>query len=1169
VLGALLLATPRAAAPLSLSSATLAAKVAVNTAKASRDTITLRGEFQPGTGAVPDPVTQAVRVTVGPFTQALSLGAFTAKIKPRKATWSLAGAKRGLTAFRITKTGATWAFKGAAAGVNLAGAANPITVGLQIGDDAGAVTLFFVAKATARKTVFTFPPRPKDDADGDGKSAAAGDCDDQDPSAFPGAPERCDGRDNDCNHQTDEGFALGGACSVGTGACRRDGVTVCAPDGQGVVCGATPGTPGVERCGNGIDDDCDGDVDEGFVVGAPCVVGTGVCRSEGLTACAPDGAATVCDAPRIPGCGVGPPVAIVDPPNLATFNRTDVTVSGTVGASAVEVRCNGVLAVRDQGFHVALTLVEGVNVVTCLARDADGNTGTTSASVTVDTRAPRVTIRDPLDGATVTASPVTVTGLVNDIVVGTVNPEEARVECNGVVATLANRSFVAPGVTLAAGANTITCVGRDRAGNTNTAEVHVTLAAPGGPALRLVSGSEQTGAAGTRLPSPLVVALEDGGAPIAGRAVLFQVQDNDGTLAAGALAGRRVAVITDASGRAQADYTLGTWSGAASSRVVAVAASIAGEVVFNETTTASAAASVVVDSGNDQNGVVGQQLARPFVAVAVDGHGNRVTGVAVTFTVVAGGGTLAGGESLAVTTDADGRAQVVPTLGPDEGVANNRVAATLGDETARAALFVASGEAGGDPVDTSVSGVVLDNTDQPVPGVALSIEGTSRSAAADDQGQFRISGVPVGRVRLIASGVTAMRPGTWPTIPFELVTVAGRDNRLPKPIYMLPLDTLHGLAVDATHGGTLTLPDVPGFALTVPPGSATFPGGTHVGTVSVTSVHPDKVPMVPSFGQQPNFVVTIQPPGVRFDPPAALTIPNADALAPGEKTEMYSFDHDLGQFVGIGPGTASEDGTVVVSDPGVGVVKGGWHSAGRPVLPGSAADCDDDNPCTVDFVTPLCSSSGKCVPGMFDCKNEPALDGTPCGVPFTRQAAASCGNDFVNIEIDRSCGGEVGACYSAVCDTGDFSSGELAASAIDAVSKICRPGCIRADLQLKMLECATRKGIRVRCDPNQEGRTCAFVKTPAGHCFFQGGCVNEIVFYPNGMAGCGGSGVPAVTLHEMVHALACEHGESNHNDGPGNLKDLVYGCEESCYPKSVNTAKKQYADAALCQEPSP
>ncbi|MEO1172125.1 MAG: putative metal-binding motif-containing protein, partial [Myxococcota bacterium] len=60
------------------------------------------------------------------------------------------------------------------------------------------------------------------DVDGDGYGAEGPfgvnncpltgiDCDDSDPSSFPGATERCDGRDNNCNNEVDEGFSYGAA----------------------------------------------------------------------------------------------------------------------------------------------------------------------------------------------------------------------------------------------------------------------------------------------------------------------------------------------------------------------------------------------------------------------------------------------------------------------------------------------------------------------------------------------------------------------------------------------------------------------------------------------------------------------------------------------------------------------------------------------------------------------------------------------------------------------------------------------------------------------------------------------------------------------------------------------------------------------------------------------
>lgn len=165
-----------------------------------------------------------------------------------------------------------------------------------------------------------------------------GDCADNDDRLFPGNPEVCDGRDNNCDGQVDEGLGQITLCTdadgdghgvlgkgTAVGCTGNKGYGLCDNDCNDSDPQVFPGA--VELCNN-KDDNCNGKVDED----ARPTCGVGWCTR----------IATDCSSACVPG----PPMVEVcnnydDDCDGVKDNGTDLQLCGEAGLKCAEGRCVG------------------------------------------------------------------------------------------------------------------------------------------------------------------------------------------------------------------------------------------------------------------------------------------------------------------------------------------------------------------------------------------------------------------------------------------------------------------------------------------------------------------------------------------------------------------------------------------------------------------------------------------------------------------------------------------------------------------------------------------------------------------------------------------------------------------------------------------------------------
>lgn len=493
---------------------------------------------------------------------------------------------------------------------------------------------------------------------------------------------------------------------------------------------------------------------------------------------------------------------------------------------------------------------------------------------------------------------------------------------------------------------------------------------------------------------------------------------------------------TDAQGKARAFWRLGDDAGKGNNRVRVTATEIAGTVEFCATAEAGSIKQINIGMGNNQIVEVGAPASEPLVAWVNDACNGNCP-VQVTFTVTEGGGQVRGntsplpcnaddetvlpnyftGQSVTVYTSRTGHAEVRFTAGPNQG--NNRITASVAG-LSTPATFIVYGVKRDPDKSTNFTGLVVDNGMQPIQGAfcELTINGTSVGTTYSDiNGQFRfdLADGLSGSAGLTVDGFPATHIGgvpgidvpieSYPQLHYETVVIPNAENSLPTPVrlpkmdecnrayYSQGVDTIltirrrcDSAVTDPTNpnycptGPNDCLPAIDGLRFIVKAGSMTIFGqpAPEGSLLMLNQVHHDDIPMPLPDGAAPPMTGTLWPPYAKFDPPIAVEFPNMVGLPPGAIAYFLSFDHDTSRFEIVASGHVIADGSLIVTDPGVGIPHGGWHGNCPPYSVTGDTDRDDDDgpddePCFNDRCcqeSPCCGSSDPCCGGPNPCCTE-------------------------------------------------------------------------------------------------------------------------------------------------------------------------------------------------------
>jgi RHS repeat-associated protein len=671
---------------------------------------------------------------------------------------------------------------------------------------------------------------------------------------------------------------------------------------------------------------------------------------------------------------VVPAILITTPVGGALTNNDQLFVSGTVSVPSTIV-VNGNLVASDAlSFSFGpVTLAEGVNNFLVAATDVAGNEGTANVQVTLDSVAPQFTLLVPQNGAVTNVSAQPILGQLSEVATLTVNGQSVVVAADG--------QFNAGTLALNEGANSISLLASDAAGNSTQKGVLVTLdtIAP-----EIVLNEPQEGVtvsnttvrfAGTLSEAVALLINSQNVTVAADISFSADLSLSEGlnsiavvaTDAAGNASTVERNVIVDATPPALPDVSFITRSSPAL-EIIAIngdAGAVEGGTLVVLTNPSNGFAVSVPANADGLFSAALRGFANDTVQISArDASGNASSSVNLTpanpnqLTLDSIGDRIAPlGQETRFTVTATGSGGDVPELSispaplPD-GMRFDRgtgelvyrptraqvgeieltiVAEAIGERVSEAFTVIVPEPASDAP--TTFNGRVLDANAMaqgdlvPLVGATVSFLGTGVSAVTDADGYFALGNLPLSAEVLDLDADTAV-PGPGGTVYASFregfALEPGVDNIEHRAFYLPRLAAESLTSVDPSVTTVVNNSSL-GVTLTVPPGTArNADGSLYSGDLSISLVPRDFAPANMPEMLDPALLITIQPVGVVYSEPVPITFANSEGFAPGTEVDLWSVDPDLGRFVIVGTMQVSADGLLIQTVSG-GIRANDWH----------------------------------------------------------------------------------------------------------------------------------------------------------------------------------------------------------------------------------------------------